>query len=436
MSTPGISGALMPEQQRELDYLLSPVAIRERAGRLFVAAEAGQTHFAIHPERVGPVVDFVIEVIRQNYPDLKIPFHSRWGHFRVGGLDRVARLNERLKAAFPGEGSGARDERARAKLDLVVASVLLDAGAGEAWRYREPSSGQSFGRSEGLAVASLDLFLAGAFSHDAAQPLQVTAAGLENLTRERLEQGFQVTADNPLIGVEGRLKLLRSLGAALRGNPEIFRDARPGNLLDAVRRAGGGFAAAVGGLVASAPGVPATTLLRLVLDGLGPIWPGRVQLYGVNLGDCWRHPLLGALDSTTSLMPFHKLSQWLTYSLIEPIEEAGVPITHVQDMTGLPEYRNGGLLLDRGVLSLRNPADAETGHRPDSELIVEWRALTVVLLDRIGAEVRTKLGFSNVDFPLAKVLEGGTWWAGRIAAKELRADGSPPLKLDSDGTVF
>ena len=54
-------------------------------------------------------------------------------------------------------------------------------------------------------------------------------------------------------------------------------------------------------------------------------------------------------------MPFHKLSQWLTYSLLEPFEWAGVTVTGLDALTGLPEYRNGGLLLDTGVLRLRDP---------------------------------------------------------------------------------
>ena len=57
-------------------------------------------------------------------------------------------------------------------------------------------------------------------------------------------------------------------------------------------------------------------------------------------------------------------------------------------------------------------------------------------IDRIADLVRENLNFTANDFPLAKVLEGGTWWAGRRVAKEKRADSSPPLKLDSDGTVF
>jgi hypothetical protein len=60
----------------------------------------------------------------------------------------------------------------------------------------------------------------------------------------------------------------------------------------------------------------------------------------------------------------------------------------------------------------------------------------VVLLDKIAAGLRTKLGLSAQDFPLVKALEGGTWHAGRRIAKEKRADGGPPLKIRSDGTLF
>jgi hypothetical protein len=38
--------------------------------------------------------------------------------------------------------------------------------------------------------------------------------------------------------------------------------------------------------------------------------------------------------------------------------------------------------------------------------------------------------------PLARILQGGTWAAGRTIAKRLRPDGGPPLKIISDGTVF
>jgi hypothetical protein len=108
----------------------------------------------------------------------------------------------------------------------------------------------------------------------------------------------------------------------------------------------------------------------------------------------------------------------------------------VGELTGLPEYRNGGLFLDAGVLSLVEPRAAELEHAVSSELVIEWRALTVSLLDVLADLVRRQLGLSAEQLPLAKVLEGGSWRAGRAIAKELRPDGGPPLRIDSDGTVF
>ena len=173
-----------------------------------------------------------------------------------------------------------------------------------------------------------------------------------------------------------------------------------------------------------------------VLRGLGPIWPGRLELSGTNLGDVWQHRLLGPLDSVESFVPFHKLSQWMTYSMVEPIEAAGLRVDGAGELTGLAEYRNGGLLLDLGFLSLRDAMLASKAHAPNEELIIEWRALTVHALGLIGQKVCELLGKTAEDFPLARVLEGGTWRAGRKIAAELRSDGTPPLKIDSDATVF
>jgi hypothetical protein len=135
-------------------------------------------------------------------------------------------------------------------------------------------------------------------------------------------------------------------------------------------------------------------------------------------------------------VPLHKLSQWLTYSLLEPLQTAGLAVTEVEGLTGLAEYRNGGLFIDTGVLVLRQPAEARHVHAVDSTPVVEWRALTVALLDRLAAIVRQRLGRSAEVLPLAKILQGGTWAAGRQIARELRANGAQPLTVISDGTVF
>ena len=101
---------------------------------------------------------------------------------------------------------------------------------------------------------------------------------------------------------------------------------------------------------------PRPIILSELLTHLGPIWPSRLTLGGVALGDCWKHSSIKTDDETNGLVPLHKLSQWLAYSLIEPLQWAGIEVTDIDGLTGLAEYRNGGLFIDTGVLSLRDPA--------------------------------------------------------------------------------
>ncbi|HLM46935.1 MAG TPA: DUF1688 family protein, partial [Myxococcaceae bacterium] len=206
----------MPEVSSTVAHLRSTRAIRERCRALLELGLAGKLkHFQVDMARVPAVADYVLDVTRAAYPSLDIPVHSRWGHFDVGGVRRNAELDARLASLPPAE-------RARAKLDLVVTSVLLDAGSGPTWKYVEAGGG-TYARSEGLAVASFRMFLAGAFSSDPRQPLRADAEGLKGLSLDALAKGFQVTADNPLAGLEGRLALLQGLGRAL---------PRPGTLYD------------------------------------------------------------------------------------------------------------------------------------------------------------------------------------------------------------
>ena len=400
--------------QAQIDYLLSPKAIRDKANQLFELTQNGKTNFIFHEDKLNQTVEFVLEVIRKKYPDLNIPFHSRWGHFKAGGIDRVINLNHQIQ-------NEAALEKARIKIDLVVTSVLLDAGAGADWKYFEDSSKTSFNRSEGLGVASYYMFTSGVMSSDK-KTLKADQVGLKNVSQDDLIQYFQVSEKNPLVGVSGRVQLLNNLAQAM-SHKLIFKEGRPGNIIDYLIEQNGAV-------------IPAPQILRAVLDGLGVIWPGRLSAGGVNLGDVWSHTLLGMKGSFESLVPIHKLSQWMTYSLIEPIEEAGCKVTEVENLTGLAEYRNGGLMLDSGLISLKNNIVSSQSWTPDSDLIIEWRALTIKLLDLIGEQVQAKLQKSPSEFPLAKVLEGGTWWAGRELAAKKRTGGVPPLNIQSDGTVF
>jgi hypothetical protein len=405
--------------------LLSAQAVRDRAHRMLaIGLDDKLPNFRVDLTRLPGAAERTLAATLKTYPSLDVPFHSRWRHFVTYGFDRTEILAEDILDPA---------ELARAEFDLAITSVLLDAGAGPQWKYRDPVTGGDFNRSEGLALASLMMFIRGDFSSRAAKSRkpsdQARADGdaLESLKVEDVRRGFRVTADNPLVGLEGRTELLRSLGRLTLEHPEIFArndSPRPGGFFDHLAA------------LAADKKLPAATILSELLLHFGPIWPSRLTLGGVPLGDCWRHPALTTTDATSELMPLHKLSQWLAYSLIEPLQRAGITVTDIDGLTGLAEYRNGGLFVDTGVLTFRDPAAAAGEHDVGSALVVEWRALTVALLDRLADIVRQKLNMDAKTLPLAKILEGGTWAAGRAIARELRSDGASPVKVISDGTVF
>jgi hypothetical protein len=399
--------------------LRSAAAVRERCALVHRwVAEGRSPHFSLDESKLPRVADFVAEVTRVAYSDLKIPYHSRWRHFSVAGIDRWAALAAELK--------GDSVVRAAAAVDLATVSVLLDAGAGDAWHYREEATGLRLARSEGLAVASLEMFRGGLFSSDPDQPCRVDSVALASLEAPVLAQHFQVSATNPLIGVEQRATLLRRLGRALADRPELFATApaRPGHLVDHFLS------------MSRDRSVAAATLLATVLDALSSIWPAGFMVNGFPLGDAGRHPAVRSGDVTDGIVPFHKLSQWLTYSLLEPLATAGVRVHGVDGLTALAEYRNGGLLIDLGVIRPRATFDLQTRHEVQSEPIVEWRALTVALIERLLEPVRARLKL-DASFTLPNLLEGGTWSAGRRIALQLRPpNGPPPIAVAADGTVF
>lgn len=413
--------------------LRAPATIRARCAQLSAAVACGDSaHFTVDRSRLNAVAQRVARLTRARFPELRIPYHSRWRHFEAGAVDRKAELDARLA----GRSQAAM---ARSRIDLAVISVLLDAGAGTAWRYQERETGLSFARSEGLAVASFRAFMAGRFSSDPGDPVRVDAQALLRLDSRALAEALQVSLDNPLVGLEGRISLLRRLGQALQAQPQTFTAmGQPGHLFDALTHH------------RHAPElnhhhprpsphhhqVSAARILGALLETLSGIWPSGQSLNGVALGDVWPHPAAAGDGLDAGWVPFHKLSQWLTYSLLEPFEWAGVHVSGLAELTGLPEYRNGGLLLDGGVIQPRDARFAERAYKPADAWTVEWRALTIHLLDELAPLVRAELGVDEATLPLACLLEGGTWAAGREIAAEQRDGGTPPVAMHSDGTVF
>ncbi|WP_235839959.1 DUF1688 family protein [Derxia lacustris] len=416
---------------RAVEELRAPATIRARCNNILKAVQAGRSEFfRVDESRLDAAADVVAEVTRASYPALDVPYHSRWRHFGAGGVDREAAFDAAFATRFAKAG-GTLDSpefaaaRARAAIDLALVSVLLDAGAGPQWRWvesRADGHSASFNRSEGLGVASFHAFMSGAFSATAGDPLRVDAEALQRLDASKLGALFQASEANPLVGVDGRALLLRRLGKTIAARPELFgKPARPGNLFDALLAQSG-----------QAP-VRARDVLGLLLDGLAPIWPSHQKLADQPLGDCWRHPLAGGSGLGAGWVPIHKLSQWLSYSLLEPILRAGVQVIGIDELTALAEYRNGGLLIDSGVIVPLTRQVTDKAWTPGDTVVIEWRALTIALMDPLADRVRAKLG--KPEMPLAAILEGGSWAAGRVLAGKLRG-GDPPMKVVSDGTVF
>ncbi|KAG6908038.1 hypothetical protein DXG01_006400 [Tephrocybe rancida] len=432
-----IAGIIPLEQKAE--YLRTLPAIRERCGRVHDLAKQGKLqYFDYHPEKEADVAAFCIEIMKRDYGTnfTSIEPHGRWRHLDAG----VGRVLPGIIEWHAKDDALDTREITKRSIDLFIVSVLLDAGAGNQWIYHEKSSGLTFTRSEGLGVASIHMFNQGFFSSNPDQPFRVDAAGLAKVTVERVAEAMQVDSANPMVGLEGRTSLLTGLSDALKASPQFFgKEGRPGNMIDFLESES--KVEADGTRV-----VPLSALWHTLIEGLNPIWPSRIQLAGKSLGDVWPCTVLAEPNQSEGddLVAFHKLTSWLTYSLVEALQKvAKWKIEGLEDLTGLPEYRNGGLLVDLGVLTLKPgllPIDPKSGLpkvAPSHPAIVEWRAMTVIELDRIADAIRTELGLSPEQLTLAQVLEGATWKGGREIAKQKRPDtNGPPIEIESDGTVF
>ena len=421
------------EDQTTLAYFKSLKVVRESTA-LLLHNPSQLCHFRLDLDQLPKVTHLILQLIQRDYPkSLKdIPPHSRWRHFHTPGNDRIQAL---LDAWTQDLGLSKQDQVLRL-LDLFVVSVLLDAGAGSQWSYQPPSeagvSNEKYARSEGLAIASLDWFLAGGFSSDPSHdPFRVDSVKLKSLTVQDLRSAFQVNdTTNPLVGLE-RIQLLVRLGHVCEQFPTFFGSSesplfRPGHLLFYLLNHPQTSITEGGKMTV----VSIEALWTVVMNGLAGVWPPtRTKLFDTPLGDVWpcealrnilhnsSAPNLNAasLSSPQHLeilkahpfVAFHKLSQWLTYSLLEPLSLLGIQVKGVEDMTGLAEYRNGGLFVDLGVLSLKKNRDGPHKFHVHEDVIVEWRALTVGLLDLVAQQVRTELNLSAQELPLAKVLEAG-----------------------------
>jgi hypothetical protein len=406
-----------PETIELVQLLRSSDAVRERAQALLERARRGQSsYFKIDDMAMPLLAQQVTEVTQQRFPTLRIPYHSRWRQFEAGGVDRKTQLDKALRGMHT-------VDRARVSIDLSIVSIVLGANTPSShWGYLEASSGKRFSGADGMAVASFHAFMAGTFSSNPQQPMRVDAAGLVQLSSEQLARALQVSGDNPLADLEARTKLLQRLGHALAAQPDTFgQHGRPGGLFEH--------------LAYQVTEVQAEVILGTLLHCLTPIWQSGNAEDGVALGDCWPCDAITSAGYEDHWMPFHKLSQWMVYSLIEPFAWAGVQVRGLEQLTALPDEYLSGLFVDAGVLQLKNPELAKAPLDISHPMTVEWRALAIALMDELAVTLHQLLGRNEQELPLVMLLEGGPWVAGHELAQTLRG-GAPALQIQSDGTFY
>ncbi|KAK4518024.1 uncharacterized protein ATC70_001374 [Mucor velutinosus] len=436
------------------EYLLSLHAVRERCFKVQEAAVKNKLqHFDIDTSKLQDMVQFVISLIKRDYDDpSQIPVHGRWRHFDAGGRPRI----QTLINSWASLGIDAT-EQTRRVLDLFTIGVLLDIDPNQSYSFRETSTNRFYKRREGIAIAILEMFMAGTFSINPNQPHRVDSEALARLTMDDLLAGFKTDTSTSLIGLQDRLDLLKHLAQAIQRRPDYFGGEeglvpRPGNMMDYLLCHPTTIKTKKG------PLIHLETLWPVILE-IGEIWTvedvSNCKGGTFQLGDVWPCAALGDQDQ---MVPFHKLSQWMVYSLIEPMEKLlGAVIEGTEQLTPLSDYANGGLLMDTGFITLKKQ-DYERGienYRKNSLLpgqpkvevapmfemsdpvVVEWRALTTAYLDLVADRVRATLRMSKKTLSLTQLIEGGTTSAGKELAEISRPNTQePPIVIKCDRRVI
>jgi len=401
--------------------LLTAEAVRVRAQVLLEKARAGALEYtSVDLSKLGPAADRAISAAEKSFPDGQFPPYSIWRNLEAGGVDRWGML-------AGARGFSGPEEMARSAFDLAIITALLGDLDAENWTYDEIVTGQSYDGRDGLAVAALNLFAAGAFSAEPGDPMRVDAHALIRLVPEELSADLTASDGKPLPDGEHRFRRLVKLGEAIGLRPDLFSDGkitRPGLLFDRLTAAGNDSA------------VQMHAVLDKIQDGLGPIWPDANKIGDVALGDTEVHPALASGDETSMFLPLHAVSQFLAFSLIEPLAWAGYGCDGFDRLAGIADRTQCAFMLDGGLISISDEALFAEPVLSEHVAVAELRGLTVALLDTLVREIRNRLEVGQEELPLVCLMEAGTKGAGLEIALEKRGNFAFPLRILSDSTVF
>lgn len=401
--------------------LLNAEAVRDRTQILLEKARTGPLmHTSVDFSRMASAAARVVSTAERTYPDRQFPPYSIWRNLEAGDVDRWGMLVD-------ARGFDSPEDMARSAFDLAIVTALLGDLDGEGWCYDEVTTGQRHCGRDGLAVAVFNLFAAGVFSADPADPMRADAHALIRLEPEELAANLAAADGTALPDGARRIRRLVKLGEAAGLRPDLFSSGdvtRPGMLFDRLTSADND----------SAVQMPA--VLDKILDGFGPIWPDNHKIGDVGLGDTATHPDLLSTDATSGFLPLHARAQFLACSLIEPLAWAGIACDGFNRLTGIGDREHVRFMLDCELIVLEDPELFARPVQADHAAVAELRGLTIALTDLLATKVRHEMGAEPEELPLVCLMEAGIRTAAREIALEKRGNLTFPLRILSDSTVF
>lgn len=402
---------------------LSPIFTRVRSKELTQLVLKNQSKFfTLDSSKKEEALEFLEKVILSRFQKDKIAKHGRRQHLSSKNrnyFEKVENICQKAGCTFAVEN----------KLELLLLSCFLDAGAGQNWKYNDSYFNCQLVGSEALAAASTDLYLKLISDNLISKKnISLTSDALKNMKFDEFSKSFQHDeSNNALLGAKGRYDSLTQLGSCLELHPSIFVTSHKPELKNIYHF----FQSIV-----EHKSLNLEEVFKTIVFIFHDFFTSDTKINEINLCDSRIHSNLISLPLVGKKIPFFKLIQWMVYSIDDFFNSQGIPTINEEFLSGLAEYRNGGFFMDTNIINLKSKNLSHQSYSIDSELVTEWRALTITLLDEFLEELKIKRGYNHLN--MSKLLEGGTWIAGRKLARENRPDSpySPPIKIITDGKFF
>jgi len=398
--------------------LFQPDEIRRKAHMMLELATEGRlAHVGVDLEKLDTAVAAVLETTKENYPDFQIPPYGIWRGFEAGGVDR-------WQAMASARGFETAEEMLAAAADLAILGISMTTVHPANWRYEDRMTETGAAGAQASALAAFHMFASGSFSSEMTDPYRVDASALVSMDLIELAAGLQWDDRDDADYLKAMQRHLKRLGEALALRPDLFGEGeatRPGVLAVNLAKESNGP-------------IDAGQVLDRLLEALAPVWEGGATTGDIWLGDAFVHSALPGND-VHAIVPFHLAAQQMVYSLVEPFAWAGFEVSGLDKLTAPADLAHAALLVKSGVLTLTED-NGSLAPEAIRDRMIEVRALTIALIDKLAERLANGLGMSLDQVPFTCILEGGTNRAGDYILEQAPENLQDLGKILNPGAVF